>query len=79
MSNVVTIPKTKKQTKKSTLVEYKDAYLVQYKDGVDIVDPVTGKTRWSPTMRAAKWNLSVWRRLCQEFTIQVKEPLPAVG
>lgn len=78
MSNTVPHPKTKKKTT-STLVQYKDAYLVQYKDGVDIVDPVTGKNRWSKTMRAAKWNLSVWRRLCQEFSTQSKEPLPAVG
>ena len=78
MSNTVHHPKTKKKTT-STLVQYKDAYLVQYKDGVDIVDPVTGKTRWSKTMQAAKWNLSVWRRLCQEFSPKSKEPLPAVG
>ena len=52
----------------SKVVEYKDAFLVQWDDGVDIVDHLTGKCRRARTMRSAKWNLSVWRRLCVEFS-----------
>lgn len=51
----------------SNVVRYKDAMLVTWEDGVDIVDTVTGKWRTAKSMRAAKWNISVWRRLCQEF------------
>lgn len=61
----------------SKLIEYKDAYIIEFPNGagVDTVDPKTGRTRTSKTVRAAKWNLSVWRRLSQEF---LPKPHPAV-
>lgn len=52
---------------KSKLIEYKGATLVQWPDCVDIVDNETGKWRTAKSMHAAKWNLSVWQRLCKEF------------
>lgn len=58
------------------VVEYKDAFLVQWEDGIEIVDQLTGKRCRAPTMRAAKWTLSVWRRLCVEFT---PKPLPVAS
>lgn len=52
--------------------EYKGAYLVVHSTGVDIIDPETNSWKVSKSMRAAKWNLSVWRRLTREFRISKK-------
>lgn len=60
----------------SKISEYKGTMLVEWPDGVDIIDTTTGKWRTARTMRAAKWNISVWQRLCREFT---STPHPAVG
>lgn len=57
------------------LIPYKNALLVQRKNGVDIVDPVTKKWKSAKSLHAAKWNLSVWQRLCREFASAPKEML----
>lgn len=55
-------------TSEVTVVTYKDAFIAKFDDCVETVDIATGKKRISKSIRAAKWNISVWRRLCSEFT-----------
>lgn len=78
MSSSSTTTETSKKEilQKSQLIEYKGLTLVQWPDGVDIVDMATGRWRTAKTLRAAKWNVSVWQRLCREFT---PKPHPAVA
>lgn len=54
-------------TQQSSVIAYKDAFIAKFDDCVETVDMATGKKRISKTVRAAKWNLSVWRRLNTEF------------
>lgn len=62
---------------KCSITEYKDAYLVDWGNNVDVVDKATGKWSTHSSTHAAKWNLSVWRRLSNTFS--ANEPHPAVG
>ena len=62
---------------KCTVSEYKDAYLVDWGKTVDVVDKQSGKWSTHSSTHAAKWNLSVWRRLSNTFTAD--QPHPAVG
>ena len=54
-------------TQQSSVIAYNDAFIAKFDDCVETVDMATGKKRISKTVRAAKWNLSVWRRLNTEF------------
>lgn len=54
-------------TQQSSVITYKDAFIAKFDDCVETIDMATGKKRISKTVRAAKWNLSVWRRLSTEF------------
>lgn len=50
-----------------TVISYKDALIVSLPYSVDIIDPVTNKWTTAKSIQAAKWNITVWRRLCNEF------------
>jgi hypothetical protein len=54
---------------KPTIINYQQAIIVPREDGVDIIDPETNCWCTARTIRAAKWNLTVWRRLCREFKL----------
>ena len=50
------------------IINYKSTMLVN-RDGttVDVIDASTGRWFVAKSMRAAKWNASVWTRLNNEF------------
>jgi hypothetical protein len=41
--------------------------LVQRSDGVDVIDPMTGRWSHFPTMRQARWSATVYTRLSCAF------------
>ena len=49
------------------MLTYKSMLLVPRNNGVDVIDQETGKWYQAHSLRAAKWNVSVWQRLCREF------------
>ena len=49
------------------LTSYKNMLVVQRQHSVDVIDPSTGKWYPARSLQAAKWNISVWQRLCREF------------
>ena len=50
------------------IINYKGTVLVSRSDAtVDVIDSATGRWFVAKNMRAAKWNASVWTRLCNEF------------
>jgi hypothetical protein len=50
------------------VISYKDAILIQHQNGVDIIDPATQRWSTARNLQSAKWNLSVWKRLCSAFS-----------
>ncbi len=51
----------------NNIFAYKNTLLVPRSNGVDVVDSKSGRWFTAKSMRAAKWNASVWARLSSEL------------
>lgn len=51
----------------ANIFAYKNTLLVPRTNGVDVIDSKSGRWFTTKSMRAAKWNASVWARLSSEL------------
>lgn len=51
----------------ANIFAYKNTLLVPRTNGVDVIDSKSGRWFAAKSMRAAKWNASVWTRLTNEL------------
>lgn len=50
--------------------DYKEMLVVQRKDCVDVIDRESGCWFTTHSVQAAKWNITIWRRLSKNLVTQ---------
>jgi hypothetical protein len=57
-------------------IEHAGHVVVDHPTHVDLIDPESGRWQQFPTMRAAKWNATVYNRIRKGFGFREDKPKP---